>query len=110
MNENDKKQIKEIVLKEIDKIERDITYLEEAVKPVAPDNAYGRISRMDAINNKAVAEATFNNKKTTLQNYRNVLDKIDSGRYGKCARCGEEINVERLKVIPYAEFCMACAR
>lgn len=110
MNENDLTQIKAIVLAEIDKLEQDIRYLEEAVKPVAPDNAYGCISRMDAINNRAVAEATFINKKATLQNYRNVLDKIDSGQYGKCTRCGEGINMERLKVIPYTECCMACAR
>ena len=31
----------------------------ELSKPISPENAIGRISRMDAINNKSVVEAAF---------------------------------------------------
>jgi len=38
----------------------------------------------------------------------NALHKIDAGTYGICDRCGRDINPERLKVLPYAIFCVDC--
>ncbi len=39
-----------------------------------------------------------------------AFDRIDRGDYGICKECGEEIRVERLKALPYAECCINCAR
>ena len=33
---------------------KDIKGLKEATKPISPENSIGRVSRMDAINNKSV--------------------------------------------------------
>ncbi|HZO82035.1 MAG TPA: TraR/DksA family transcriptional regulator [Candidatus Binataceae bacterium] len=33
---------------------------------------------------------------------------LERGRYGLCAKCGEEIPLERLKVVPFATFCIDC--
>ncbi|MFC1700806.1 TraR/DksA family transcriptional regulator [Patescibacteria group bacterium] len=46
-----------------------------------------------------------------LKDVNLALDKIekgDSGDYGKCEKCGKEINVERLKINPEARACMDC--
>ena len=53
----DPKQVKleEAISKTIQKIRR----YEEMTQPIAPDNAIGRVSRMDAINNKSVIEAAL---------------------------------------------------
>lgn len=109
MNEKDKKQIKEAILEQIAELQEDLKRLEEAAKPISPDNAYGRLSRMDAINNKAIVEAALASKRATLQSHKNSLEKIDSDEYGECVGCGNTIAVERLKSIPYADFCIACA-
>ncbi len=37
-----------------------------------------------------------------------ALKKIDEGAYGVCESCGGKINKERLKAIPYAQFCRTC--
>jgi YteA family regulatory protein len=37
-----------------------------------------------------------------------ALAKMDAGTYGICDRCGTEISKERLKVLPYATFCVEC--
>jgi DnaK suppressor protein len=37
-----------------------------------------------------------------------ALARIDSGTYGKCERCGQEIPIERLEAIPTASLCVAC--
>jgi RNA polymerase-binding protein DksA len=38
-----------------------------------------------------------------------ALARIDDGTFGRCQKCGGEISAERLRAIPYAAYCMACA-
>jgi RNA polymerase-binding transcription factor DksA len=38
-----------------------------------------------------------------------ALDRAASGHYGKCTRCGESVEPERLEAIPQAENCVRCA-
>lgn len=37
-----------------------------------------------------------------------ALRKLKEGTYGKCEDCGEEISDKRLKVIPFAIYCIDC--
>jgi DnaK suppressor protein len=37
-----------------------------------------------------------------------VLRKLAEGTYGKCEDCGEDISEERLKLIPFAIYCVDC--
>ncbi len=110
MTNEEKMVIKESIIKQIDEFEADIVLLKEAAKPIAPDSAYGRVSRMDAINNKAIVDVSLKDKETTVQRFKYTLTKIDSEDYGKCSRCGIYINVKRLMSIPYVNLCISCAR
>ncbi len=40
---------------------------------------------------------------------RAALARMETGEYGICGRCGEEIQSERLDVVPYTPLCRACA-
>lgn len=46
--------------------------------------------------------------KQTLNKIEEALRKIDEGTYGICEDCGSEIPEERLKVIPFAIYCVDC--
>ena len=37
-----------------------------------------------------------------------ALEKIETGEYGSCVNCGEEIGLRRLKARPVAELCIDC--
>jgi DnaK suppressor protein len=37
-----------------------------------------------------------------------AIERIDSGTYGKCERCGNAISIERLEAIPAASLCVSC--
>lgn len=37
-----------------------------------------------------------------------ALEKIESGDYGVCEECGDDIRFERLKARPTAELCISC--
>lgn len=39
-----------------------------------------------------------------------ALERIASGDYGLCARCGADIAAERLDLVPFTPFCRDCAR
>jgi DnaK suppressor protein len=43
--------------------------------------------------------------------YKEIADsfrRLEAGTYGVCERCGEEIPIERLKVEPFARYCVPC--
>ena len=73
-------EIKQLLLEEISKTELLIKEYQEITKPVAPDVAIGRISRMDAINNKSVTEASLRHSESKLINtktiFLNLFEKI----------------------------------
>jgi len=48
------------------------------------------------------------NCREILEQIEEALRKIEDGSYGLCNRCQQPINVERLKVIPYATLCINC--
>lgn len=37
-----------------------------------------------------------------------ALDLLQSGRYGVCVQCGDEIPLERMKALPFAAYCVDC--
>ncbi len=46
--------------------------------------------------------------KQTLDKIDEALRKLEEGTYGICEDCGSEIPEERLKVIPFAIYCVDC--
>ncbi len=44
-----------------------------------------------------------------LQQVRAALKRLESGDYGVCSNCGNEINPARLAALPYATLCIHCA-
>jgi DnaK suppressor protein len=44
-----------------------------------------------------------------LEQIKAAIERIESGDYGKCDTCGEQIPRTRLEAIPYAAQCVRCA-
>lgn len=59
--------------------------------------------------NNEVLDYLGNSAKTEIELIKQALSRIDKGEYGTCQVCGEPINIERLKVIPYSNMCVKCA-
>lgn len=45
---------------------------------------------------------------TRERQFLDALQSVESGEYGKCKRCQEAINPERLQAIPDAKYCIRC--
>lgn len=107
MNDND---IKQTILDEISKTEKSIKDSKDMVKPIAPDVAIGRISRMDAINNKSVIEASLRQAEEKLKDLNKVLSQLGSKDFGICIKCKQPIPIGRILIRPESLHCVNCAR
>jgi len=109
MTTEEKESLKQKIQEEIVKIEKAIVPLLDATKPISPENSIGRVSRMDAINNKGVAEAALRSAKTKLSKLQIALTKIDNPDFGNCSMCKRPIQSERLMYMPESTKCVRCA-
>ena len=105
----DKEPLKELIVEEIAKTKKLISTYKDMNKPVAPDVAIGRISRMDAINNKSITEASLRQAETKLRSLEKVLQKVGTKDFGICLKCGQAIPVGRILIRPESLFCVNCA-
>lgn len=110
MTAEERKSLKEKILENIVKFEAQIKNLEEATKPISPENSLGRVSRMDAINNKGVAQASLHSARKRLVKLKISLEKIEDSDFGNCANCGNPIQSGRLMFMPESSNCVRCAR
>lgn len=69
----------------------------------------GRLSRMDAMQAQAMAQASEQRRVATQAKIVAALARIDRGVFGICKDCEESINPKRLEFDPTAELCIDCA-
>ncbi len=108
MTTEELKEIMEIIRNEIHKLTQKISELKEFTAPVSPDNAIGRISRMDAINNKSIVEASQRNLQSRLDQLHNISQVVNEKDYGLCIKCHKSIAIERLRIRPEIRLCASC--
>lgn len=105
----EKDDFREKLLKKISQTENQIEEYKELTQPIAPDVAIGRISRMDAINNKSVNEASLRQAEHKLQSLKRVLSMYGTDDFGKCIKCKAIIPEGRLLFRPESLYCINCA-
>ena len=89
-------------VKRRDAIHKDTWHTEEAVEKDFAEQVTQR-------ENDDVLDALDDDAKQAVSQIDNALLRIKAGEYGICLKCGDEIPEARLQVLPYAEYCVACA-
>ncbi len=70
----------------------------------------GRLSRMDAMQQQAMAKATQARRGQMRHRIKNAVARMDEGEFGYCSDCGEDIPLKRLELDPTVPTCVNCAR
>ncbi|PIQ98711.1 MAG: hypothetical protein COV66_15670 [Nitrospinae bacterium CG11_big_fil_rev_8_21_14_0_20_45_15] len=109
MEANEREEFRKQIEAEIQAQKHLIEGLKETSKPVAPDNAIGRLTRMEAINSKSVSEASLHSASLRLTKLERALTKVESPDFGICMRCDEPIPRARILLLPESVVCVACA-
>lgn len=78
-------------------------------RPVELDQSrVGRLSRMDALQDQAMALETERRRGVELKRIEAALARIESGDYGYCLSCDDELLEKRLELDPAATLCVDC--
>ncbi|WP_347329569.1 TraR/DksA family transcriptional regulator [Marinimicrobium locisalis] len=81
----------------------------DATKAVELDQSrQGRLSRMDAMQQQAMAVAAHETHRQQLRQVLRALKRMEEDDYGYCRECDEPIAYKRLTVRPEAELCLQC--
>ena len=109
MSNAEREILRQHIRERIAAVTGDIAAFKAGSAPVSPDNAIGRLTRMEAINSKSINEAALRKARTTRTLLEKALRAIDSEDFGLCRDCEEPIAFARLMAMPEAALCVACA-
>jgi RNA polymerase-binding transcription factor DksA len=62
-----------------------------------------------SMENDEVLQAIEETSRHELLGIERALGRLENGLFAICEQCGEEIEHERLRAVPYSTFCSRCA-
>lgn len=110
MNDTQMTQIRQQIMARLAEIEAENALGRDAQGVVTLDQqSVGRLSRMDALQNQAMAKAQQTRRDAERTRLDTALRRMDEGEYGWCEDCGDDIALARLQLDPAATRCVSCA-
>jgi RNA polymerase-binding protein DksA len=108
-------ELKEQLLKEKDHLEKSLGKIAEPVNKEGGDykttfddigtDRDDNATEVDQYSDNLSVETALEKK---LQDVLEALERIETGTFGHCANCDQEISLERLKANPSAKTCTEC--
>jgi DnaK suppressor protein len=80
-----------------------------AATVVLDQSSVGRLSRMDALQQQAMAQNSSQRTEEELRRIEAALRRCEDGSYGYCVKCDERIDPRRLELYPTTPLCIGCA-
>ena len=98
------------------RLEDELTEIDGAIAAAKPgadtvvldQSSVGRLSRMDAMQQQAVARGISERMVTRRRKLVAALGRIDAGTFGRCCECDADLDPERLLNDPGVVFCADC--
>jgi DnaK suppressor protein len=79
-----------------------------AAKELAVDNTEDEYDLATISQNRDLLYDLSENDFQRLRSIEDALKAIDTGQYGECVRCGEDIKEKRLRAVPWTTLCIRC--
>ena len=99
---------KEILLKRKNELEKILLSISQEIKEInrceVKDEADLAVTSMDSGREYQI----YLRQKKELEEINEALKRIEDGTYGICEMCEEKIQEERLKIKPFAKYCIIC--
>lgn len=108
MDESLKAAFRERVERETVEVDRTILSLQEASQAVAPDNALGRLTRMEVMSDQQMSMAKLSQAQQRRANLSTLLRRLHLADFGMCRICQQPMDPERLLAVPDAVACAPC--
>ena len=102
---------KELIELQLEELTADNALGQSAQKTVELDQqSVGRLSRMDALQSQAMAQAQQRRRNVLMGSLQAALQRLKQEEFGYCMECGDEIEDARLLANPAVLKCVACLK
>lgn len=108
LDTSQRRQVRERIDAELVRLTGEIESLRSLTQPVSPDRAIGRLSRLEAMNERSMNEAALVAAQGLRRRLEATLLRIDEDEFGTCSDCGDVIPLARLLSIPDSRLCVPC--
>lgn len=108
MTPKEKQELKQIIQSEIAALTTEIVTIQTALKPIKKDCSLDSIDHKMLKQDQNVNIQRYEVAKVRLNRLKATYINADSKEYGVCQECEEDINIERLKLIPESKYCVSC--
>lgn len=110
MNDEDLQKFRQLLQQQRDELTTALQLAQSSTEPVELDQtSVGRVSRMDAMQSQSMAIEATRLRQQQLRRISSALALIESGDYGYCSECDNDIDLRRLEIDPSATMCVPCA-
>lgn len=119
MDPKESEKLKQVLLTEKALIEKELAHFANKDPHVKGnyESIMPQVDSSDTLDEKAHSVTDFDqeiaiehNLELRLKEINETLTKIESGTYGVCDTCGQQIQQKRLEIKPAARFCIDCAK
>jgi DnaK suppressor protein len=100
---NFRQMLEEILIETSESVESIALKLGEITTPCADENDRGSVE-----SERSLLITQANRGRRFIEDIKQALKMIDSGKYGICSACEEDINLRRLAIYPTARYCSYC--
>jgi DnaK suppressor protein len=94
--------------KALEDMRSDLTSASGKRETLAINMSPEELDRMQDASNRDWAMRGLERDSKRLREVSNALGRIDTGTYGVCDGCEEDIGVKRLAAVPWASSCIVC--
>ncbi|NVK12508.1 MAG: TraR/DksA family transcriptional regulator [Gammaproteobacteria bacterium] len=101
--------IRERLVTKLSELDRALELTSNHAQTVVLDQtAVGRVSRVEAMQDQQLGLAHQRQIAVDILLVKKALRKLETGEYGLCERCDDDIPTARLKLVPECECCVEC--
>ena len=108
MTHLEKKELKKIINIEIKELTQEVIILQTQLKPIKKDCSLDTIDHKILKQDQNISIQRYETMLIRLNKLKAAYLKVDTKEYGICKECEEDINIERLKLIPESQYCVSC--
>jgi len=108
MEQTAQETFRPVIRKRLDEIEAELKGMAESTAAISPDVSIGRLSRLDSMQMQQMALAGKRRLEEERARLHEAEHRINTGSYGRCLRCHQDIVPERLDYQPDAVTCVPC--
>jgi DnaK suppressor protein len=107
MDEKEREAVKQRLEEELQETRAELERLEEKLRV---EVEYGLGEGDPIIYEREMNMALRRRARRKVKALEEALQRFQEGTYGICERCGRQIDVQRLEVMPQARLCIECAQ